>query len=446
MRLGQGKYATKTDIVQTFNIKKSVRVLTWINRTEGQSLVLTGLIILGLLGTAGVSVSIATVYYTQSTLQSAVDSAALAGAQLASQGGTAASQSGLIEQNDPHATGQVWINASTPSHVNAEASQTVSGGFAALFGFSSFHVAARAVASFGPGSPFNYAVFQGSTNLDQPLTFNGNDSVQYVQSQIGPSGANVYSNGNVQVNGSVTITGNAGAAGDVSIKGGASVHSIANNQPILSMPVWPTPNLPDTSTWQVVSSLPSNATLSANYIIEGNGTSVSLQGDTITGAIMVTNGASLTLSGGTTINGNLYASGGGSISLTGQNQVNGNIDVVNNASSPSDITIGASTVTGSIIDVGGNVTLSGNASAGSSPGLTIGAFAVNGVGGNVTVEGGVSTSGVVYAPDGTITFDGNDTLSGSAVGLYDTLNGNITVSYDSAVVQNVPFRQVALIR
>lgn len=413
-------------------------------RTEGQSLVLVALSMVAVMGVAGVGISIATVYSAQSKLQNATDAAALAGAQELEHGGSVSQESSLISTNAPGATGTVSVDAQQPDEVVATAAKVVNGTFASLFGFHTFTVKTRSVAKLSPGDPFDYAVFQGSPSTTQPLTFNGNDAVQYVGAQ-GGSSSNVFSNGNTDINGSVTITGAAEAVGSVTVEGGgAKVGQVQNNAQPISMPQWNIPLLPNTSTWTVVSSLPSNTTLSGNYLVDG---SVTLQGDTVNGSIMSENGGSITLNGSNTINGNLYASGGGGVSITNTDTVNGNIQVGNNpTSTPSTITLTGGTVTGYVVDTGGNIVLAGTASAGSSPGLTLAAFDENGVGGNITLEGSANVTGVLYAPDGSITFSGGSNLTGAAVANFDTLNGNVNVSYSANVVQSAKFQQVWLVQ
>lgn len=175
-------------------------ILELFNRNEGQSLVLVAVMGISLLGFAGLGVSVATIDLVKSGLQNAVDAAALAGAQVASVGGSASSESTLITQNDSGAKGSVSVDPNNPSHIDATATKVISGGFAALFGFPTFTISAQSVAKYWPGAPFQYAVFQGSTNQNQPLTFNGNDAVQYVGGSSGGS-ANVYSNGDTTVKG-----------------------------------------------------------------------------------------------------------------------------------------------------------------------------------------------------------------------------------------------------
>lgn len=445
-----------TDGRRTGESDKLSWVLLWLRQkvesiiiqTEGQSLVLLSVSFIALMGLAGLGVSVGNALMAKGQLQDAVDAGALAGAQTAAAGGTASNQSSLIQQDDPGASGTVSIDPSNLSYVDANGTKVVSGGFAALFGVPSFTLRARAVAQYSPGQAFNYAVFQGAQNSS--LTFNGN---VYVQSVGGPNGmgANVFSNGNIALNGNVTITGTAGAVGTISPTDKEGINE-EPNQPVIQMPQWQLPALPNTTGWQTVTSLPSGASnsspdaLSGNYVV--NGGTLDIDNDTIYGSVMAINGGSIKLDGTDTINGSLYTSGGGSISLNGSGTVNGNIEAAQNTTnSASTITLnGGYTVTGFIVDTGGNISLNGNDSSGSSPGLTIGAFAQNGVGGNIDLNGTVNLTGVLYAPSGTITFNGNDTLIGSAVANTDALNGNVNISYSTSVVDGIQFSQVNLIQ
>ncbi len=418
--------------------------MTALGKDDGQSMLLFVMLLPILLGTAGLGVSLGMVYFQQGRLQNAVDAAALAGAKAASQGQSPNSQSSIILLDAPSAINPtVNLDPTNPLNVVAQAHQQVSGGFAALFGFQHITIYARAVARYGPGEQFNYAVFQGSKNRTNPMVFNGNDNIHGSQPGVV---ASVHSNGDILINGSVRITGVASADGNVQTNGNNQIGEIQDNQPFISTPDWPIPSLPSTSGWQVVQSLPQNTTLTGNYLVQQD--TLSVQNDTIYGSIMAINGASIQLNGTSTMYGNLYTVGGGNISLNGSNTVNGNILATQNGTgTPSQITLnGGSTISGFIVSQGGSIFLNGNDSSGSGSGLTVGAFAENGVGGNITVNGGVSLTGVLYAPDGNLIFNGNDTVTGAAVAHQVTLNGSIDVAYNPSVVQAVPFQSIALIQ
>ena len=117
-----------------------------------------------------------------------VDAAALAGAQEMPTPDSKApgDQATLVTQDDSAATHVVVKTQSQPPNtVLATAQAQVPGTFAALFGVKTFTVRARAVASYGAGPAFDYAVFQGTSNPRNPLIFNGGDTVNATGSSVG---------------------------------------------------------------------------------------------------------------------------------------------------------------------------------------------------------------------------------------------------------------------
>lgn len=145
----------------------------WIKKRRGQVLPLITVALPLMIGLAGLSLTVGTVYFEQEKLQNAVDAAALAGAQEMNTADPSApgDQASLVTQDDARATHVVVKIQTTPPHtVRAQAQAQVPGTFAALFGIKTFTVTVtvQAVASYGAGQPFDYAVFQGDPQAANP--------------------------------------------------------------------------------------------------------------------------------------------------------------------------------------------------------------------------------------------------------------------------------------
>lgn len=386
-------------------------------RKEGQSLVIVALMLPVLLGVAGAGVTVGTVYYAQSRLQNAVDAAALAAAKTMETTNNAAeaeNQSALVSQDDSAARDATVTVSSSPTDsvlATASAQSSTAGGFAAVFGHSRFGIQAQAKAAVSPGGPFNFAVFQGDPNPSQPpLTFNGTDQVL---SPTPGNTANVHSNNDVLLNGNVTVQGSCGGDPSVSVGGNSScaAGTIAP-APQVAMPVW-----------------------SANQVTPPNATTI---GSASNPTGLTVNG-SASLSGNDVIYGNLVFSGDDTV--TGHFLVYGNI-VVN----------GNCVITGSLTSIGGSVTLNGNVAVNGSGGLAVVALTANGSTsnstsgpGSITVNGGVSINSTLYAPNGGIVLNGNDTVNGSIVGYAVTMNGTVNVTPNAADNAALPVQQVMLL-
>lgn len=430
-------------------------------RRDGQVLPLMAIGIPVLIGMAGISITVGTLYFGEAKLQNAVDAAALAGAQEMATGDPNApgDQASLITLDDPISTQPSVV---TQAHtVVATATANIPGSFAALFGHKYFTIHARAVAQYGPGAAFNYAVFQGTTSPKPPLTFNGNDTVN----------GNVHSNTNITLRGSNTITGVVNAVGTISDDGSNSTGSLQSNQPDITMPQWSMPAPPSVSSAATTTSITLNGgqTLNGNWIVSGNvvingsdntingsietidGGSITINGsnNVINGSLLATGGAGgIAVNGGSnTITGSVYTEGGGSITYGGNDTVDGATEIVNTTSTAATITLNGDVSGGPVLVEGGSITLNGNDSANNGSGLVTAAFTNSAnVGGDITVNGNISLTGVAYAPNGTITLNGNDTVNGEVVGDYVVNNGNNTVTWDNSTLTNLPSAGVALIQ
>ncbi|MCY0878476.1 MAG: pilus assembly protein TadG-related protein [Firmicutes bacterium] len=431
---------------------------------QGQVLPLIALGLPVIIGMAGLSITVGTIYLSETRLQNAVDAAALAGAQEMALGNASAvaSQASLVTENDPAAT-SATVTAETTlfDTVVASATATIPGSFASLFGHKTFTLHAQAVAQYGPGTAFDYAVFQGSTSSSSPLRFNGSDTVE----------GNVHSNGDIVLNGSVNISGVVNAAGTITETGNDSTGPLEPHQAVLAMPSWDVPAPPTVESASTTSSitLNGNQTLQGNWIVTGSvtvngssnvidgtieaidGASIVINGsDTVvTGSLITLDGGSITLNGGSnTVEGSVIASGGGSITYGGNDTIDGTTEIDNTTMGTAAITLdGGVVANGPVLVKGGSVTLNGNDQADNGAGLVVAAFANSqGEGGDITLNGGISCTGVLYAPDGTIVLNGNDTISGAVVADYLTINGSNAISWNAQTLTNLPSAGVALVQ
>lgn len=306
---------------------RSGQVLPW-------SILMMGL----LLGAVALSLTIGTVYWAHGRLQNAVDAAALAGAQAVADGdpNAPADQIAMLTQNWGQASGTVEMLSADERTVQASASAQVPGGFAGLFGISHFTVHARAVARWGPGPAFDYALFQGS-NI-QPL-------------DLGPGTIT----GNVHANNCVTTHGNPDISGTVTVSApGSGCMSGVVTVPPITLSDWTLTQLKAVPGVTVLSSEPaawtqSGAVITGTYVVTGdvtlthavvNGSIVAYGGNLLfDGGVDGTNassfftlaamkaggaGGDLQVNGGARINGGVLYAPEGTITING----GGNTDIV----------------------------------------------------------------------------------------------------------------------
>lgn len=317
---------------------RSLRRLEGDAARSGQTLGIF-LVFLGvLLGMTAGSVTVGTLYVAHTRLVNAVDAAALAGAQALATGdpNAPADQAGLIATNDPGASGTVTPDSALPRAVVATGTVQVPGGFAALFGWRTFTVTARAVAQYSGGAAFTYAVFQADPNA--PLVFKGSSSIQ----------GNVHANDCIEAKGSVSFDPSDVITASAT---GNSCNVAAVLVPPLSLPVWTltqleeapdttvvTPEQPDGWEYDAKSNtFTAPNELEGNYVVEGN----------------------VTLNGGATIQGSLVA-WGGNLTINGASTTTGVLAAIG---PHAELTVnGASTVSGTLYDPEGTITVNGAAS------------------------------------------------------------------------------------
>lgn len=373
-------------------------------RRQGQALILLVLALPVLVGSVSAALTVGSLYFAQTRLQNAVDAAALAGAQVAAAGypSNVGQQAALISKDAPGASGTVAVQSTPPDTVAASGMLTLPGGFAAVLGFKSFSVRARAVATWGAGAPFNFAVFQGDPNpSDPPLTLNGNNQI------VG----SVHSNNDLVINGHVVVSGS--CEGDPEVTANGSARCEAGDEP--HAPEVPMPD------WQPAQVTPESATTVGS---PSEHESFDPQGPVVTGNYII------------------Y----GNVTFSGNESIDGHYVVYGNATFN-----GNNSFSGSLTVYGGNITLNGSLTQYmADQGVALAAFADNKESGsetaNITVNGNQTIDGALYSPDGQIVLNGNVTVTGAVVGRQDVLNGNVSVTYNANDVNAVPVSQVALIR
>ncbi len=428
-----------------------MRQRVWWRRRQGQALVIVALAMPLLIGMAGVGLTVGTVYYSQQKLQNAVDAGALAGAKALMMGDPNApgDQAALVSQDDPGASHvKLTVSSSRPNTVEVSAMVQAPGTFAALFGHSHFAVHVNAAATYGPGAPFTYAVFQGDPHAgDPPLTLIGNTAV--ISSNGSPT-ANVHSNNDLKLQGNISVDG--ACEGDPSVikEGSTSTEDSGSTgdstskedsaskkeSPDCAGPIVAPANQIAMPQWSVAQATPPNA------IVVGSPSNP-------VGMTIGKDGKDQTVNGNYVINGNLVING--NTTVTGHYLVrDGNIIVNGNA-----------IITGSLVTFGGGIFMAGNVSQSGGGALAVAAFTSNGQvaesantpaahnppdAGSIVVDGNVNVSSILYAPDGYVDLNGNEDVSGAVIGYRVNLKGNVDITYTPSQNAAVPVQQVSLIQ
>jgi Flp pilus assembly protein TadG len=393
---------------------------------RGQALVLFALV-LPLLGAAmALGLSVGTAYVLGTRLQNAVDAAALAGAQMGWQGsaGSVPAQSALISKDDPGATGSVAVTG--PNTVTATGQAVVPGGFAALFGHPTITIRSRAVAIWGPGPAFDYAVLQGDRNPNAQLIFNGTTSVT----------GTVHSNDQLVMNGNVAVDGACQAESGITANG-TNTCTLGTEDPggIVPLPLWTPAELapPQSDVQQIGSpSNPEGLTLQP----DSGETTVSWNGDHVVWGPLVVDG-NAEVQGNNIVHGSVTFNG--SATITGDWLVYGNI-----------IFDGSTALAGSVTAVGGTITFNGSASQ-ADPNAGV-AYASIPLPGSSAATGIIlnghepSITGILYAPAGSLTLNGGADITGAVIANTITFNGAATIVYDGGLASAVPVQYPQLVQ
>lgn len=370
---------------------------------NGQVMVFTLLCMTCLLGFVAFATDVGTLLYAKRTIQSAADSAAVAGATelkftaidqttvravaqaaAAQNGFTNGANGATVSVNNPPSFGPHAGNSAYVEVVVQQSEPTV---FMKIFKFSAMTVSARAVAALGVGEGCIFTL--GATGAD--INVVGNASISVPKCGI----VDDSSSGNgVNLVGNVTVTAQSiGVVGGVSKTGNVSV----NPTPITGI-------APDSDPLSYLQA-PTVSNCSPDPMLAGNKT-VTLSPGCYNG-ITASGNVNLTLNPGTyVINGNLNL--GGNISLTG---------------------------TGVTLDLLGSTSLPGNLSlnltaptSGAYSGIVIYQPASNTNTINLTGNSGSTLKGVIYAPGAAVDLTGNSgsTIYTDFVAKSLTLTGNAT--------------------
>ena len=323
---------------------RSHRIIKHLQGQRGAAAILFALCLPVLVGIAALAVDLARLNLAKVELQNAADAAALAGARsLKDAGGypnwseAEATARSVAKQNYANAALIQDVNVSidsgywsipsfsySPSHVSAHTADvpavhaTVSISslnlfFAPIWGIAQSNIQARAIAMItGPGGPFDYAIFSGSTSND--LSING--------SSYNIKGS-VHTNKNLNINGSsITITDAAEAKGTVTTNG-SNIH-IGSRLPHDARNI----SMPDYSASIAAAAAAAHQTYTGSKTFNGSSITsdpIYVQGSP--GTVMV-NGSSFNATGTVMADGNITLNGSGMSS--GNSQVcfyskNGNI-------------------------------------------------------------------------------------------------------------------------
>jgi hypothetical protein len=220
------------------------------NREAGQALAAVALAMVALIGIIGLAIDMGYMRYEKRRLQSAADSAAIAGASERQYYAAGDSRITTAAQNDSMSNGfqdsvnGITVLVSNPptdapfsgvlnpnDYVEVNVQQTAPTYFMRIFGVNSFSLSARAVAHLGNGRNCIYAL-----GLNDPNALIITGSIQVVA-----SGCGIVSNGDFTVNGGAQFRALAiGYVGASNIGGGsvapAPVKSIPAADPLASLP------------------------------------------------------------------------------------------------------------------------------------------------------------------------------------------------------------------
>ena len=323
---------------------RSHHIIKSLQGQRGATAILFALCLPVLVGFVALAVDLARLNLTKVELQNAADAAALAGARSLTDAGSypnwseaEATARSVAKQNYANAALIQDVNVSTdsgywnipnrsysPSHVSTNtidvpavhATVSISGlnlFFAPIWGIAQSNVQATAIAMItGPGGPFDYAIFSGSTSNN--LSING--STYNIE-------GSVHANKNVTINGSsITITGAAEARGTVTTNG-SNIH-IGSTLPHDTRDI----SMPDYSASLAAAAAAAHQTYTGSKTI--NGSSITSNPIYVQGSpgTVTVNGSSFTATGAVMADGNITVNGSGMAS--GNSQVcfyskNGNI-------------------------------------------------------------------------------------------------------------------------
>jgi len=383
---------------------------------RGQVMVLICVSLVALMGMIGVVADFSFMQHQRNMMQTAADSAAMAGAQelsygdqvaagkadAASNGYTDGASSVSVAINSPPTSGP---NAGNSAYVEATVSKPEQTFFLRVLGFSTMTVSTRAVAYEGNGPNCIYVTDPSASGA---MTTNGNVDVQSSCGLLvdSSSSSGMTAIGNVTINASsVGIVGNYTANGSVSITPTPKIGVIAATDPLA--------NIQEPTV---------GSCAHTNFSLNGNSGSSSspyqLYAGTYCGGISVHGNAVLHFNAGT------YVLAGGGMGISANTTMTG-----------TGVTFYDTTGTGGY----GGITLNGNTTANlsaptSGPLTGILFFqdrSVPSTGAGSTITGNASSTfdGALYFATTAVSFGGNSSINGYSIVVADklTLSGNSSV-------------------
>jgi Putative Flp pilus-assembly TadE/G-like len=213
---------------------------------RGQVLMLILVALVAIIGCVAISGDVGFLQYEKALMQTAADSAAIAGAQELSYGDVVAAgqadaatngftngHNGItVTINNPPQNGP---NTNNPAYVEAIVAQPVSTYFLRVLGFSSVNVSARAVSSIGNGPNCIYITDPSAADA---MEVNGNINIQ---SSCGilvdsSSSTGLLANGNITIDAeAIGVVGNYEANGNVTLNPTPSTGMIPASDPLASV-------------------------------------------------------------------------------------------------------------------------------------------------------------------------------------------------------------------
>jgi len=396
------------------------------NSESGQVWTIVAASIAVILGVVGVATDLGLVQLERQKMQSAADSAALAGAAEVNYGDVTsaaradAASNGYpndgavtVAVNNPPTAGQYSGNAKYVEVVVTKNERTF---FLAALGTSNVSVAARAVAGQANSSGCIYALDPAASGA---VLINGNATVTSSCGLIVDSSSSsaMILNGNITLDATTGIVGNYTKNGNVTVSPTPKTGIIATGDPLAYV------NPPTVGSCNYT-----------NYSLNGNKT-VTLSPGVYCGGISMNGNVNVTFSSGT------YILDGGGMSVNGNATLSGSGVTFYNTQGYS--SYGAITINGNA-----QVNLSAPTSGSMEAMLFFQDRSISSTSGSILNGNSSSTwDGAIYFPSSPLTFNGNSSVNGYTIVVGDkiTVNGNSTVGSDySSLADGSPIRTVVL--
>jgi Flp pilus assembly protein TadG len=278
---------------------------------NGAVLVIAALLMVVLLGFAGLVTDYGYYLSEKHKLQSAAEAAALAGGLQLPDTSTAISKAIEYANYNYNSIGNTNISfAKNDTRINVNLTTTVKTFFMSLYGFNAIPLQLTVSAEIKTAGVFNYAIFSGSQVSDLTITGGG-----------WTAKGSIHSNKNLILNGGgFTITNNAEAANQVTVIGGGySIGNIQNKTVVIAMP--------DYSNQVAAAATAAGQVYIGNKTINGGG--ISLNSPMYVKGNVTLIGGNFTGKGAIMADGDITINGGG-VQIAGTDQVcfyskNGNI-------------------------------------------------------------------------------------------------------------------------